>query len=114
MSEALISLIPLKPSFMGWNIDYEGGENHFKLINARLQSLISSISINTQLLDYIEEITIFDSFFDKTINEAYIKVNEFAREVWFEKIDHYQSRITETGESNHIERWISEPSVDSN
>lgn len=48
-------------------------ENHFKLINARLQSLISSISINTQLLDYIEEITIFDSF-DKTINEALLKL----------------------------------------
>ncbi|CUM47311.1 unnamed protein product [Debaryomyces tyrocola] len=48
-------------------------ENHFKLINARLQSLISSISINTQLLDYIEEVTIFDSF-DKAINETLLKL----------------------------------------
>ncbi|CUM45087.1 uncharacterized protein AC631_05079 [Debaryomyces fabryi] len=48
-------------------------ENHFKLINARLQSLISSTSINAKLNDYIEEITIFDSF-DKTINESLIKL----------------------------------------
>lgn len=48
-------------------------ENHFRLINARLQSLIFSISINTQLLDYIEEITIFDSF-DQTINETLLKL----------------------------------------
>lgn len=48
-------------------------DHQFKLINARLKALIISISINIQLLEYIEEITIFGSF-DSHINETLMEL----------------------------------------
>ena len=37
-------------------------ENQYKMISVRLQSLIASVSLNTTLIEQIEEISVFDSY----------------------------------------------------